>query len=198
MKIIGKEPEPEPPQSSTISSIYDSISSAIYGSQDADPIKENSKTKTSSTPSKAKPTATTKSASLHQKKSLLKATSKGPLGKKSNFEDLKGAASAFESRNAAVAVMNEDEVAIPSTSQLASFLPSLVAGFVFATTGAIVGMLWNTEWRALVWSSGWRDYVFGGEKKMDSSDDTTANSSLSDDHGSLSSSSAVPITPEKI
>jgi hypothetical protein len=207
------EPEPEPEPATTISVIYDSISSVMSGSKDSEPRSKekqqqipDAKTKTTSTPTNSGGQKTiNKPASLRNQRNLTKATSGGALGQKSIMEDLaRGrSSSAFDSADSAVAGPQESILpTLPSPSRLASLLPTLVAGLVFTTAGTLIGYIWNTEWSAT--ASSYADYFWGeGDGKTDSFlDATTSSSSVGgyDDteiHDDISSSSAIPVTPDR-
>ena len=147
-KAIVEEPEPEPV--TMMASIYDSISSAMSGSNSTSaPAKTSGK----------KPIS--KSAPLRSQKNLPKATTRGgALGKKSIMEDLVkgGSSSAFDSEDSSIDIVETIQSYLPSTSRLAKLLPTLVAGFVFTTAGTLVGYLWNTEFAAT--ASSYVDYFW--------------------------------------
>eukprot|EP00536_Pseudo-nitzschia_multiseries_P014542 jgi/Psemu1/327576/estExt_fgenesh1_pg.C_7210004 len=108
----------------TISTIYDSLSSAMSSSSrsssDAEPV-------TQPTPNKQQPTTMSTPTN-----NIPKAGTGG-----SSFEALK---------SAAVSASEEENGVVPTTSMLAGLLPTLVAGLVFTTAGSMVGYLWNGEW----------------------------------------------------
>jgi len=210
-KVAIEEPEPDPTQTTTMSLIYDSISSVMSSSEDSEPISKESPpvkreqtpdartTTTSSPTNNVKQKATTKAAPLRGNKTLPKATSRGALGKKSIMEDLAeggSSSSAFHSVNSAVTLSEEDDVsALPPTSRLASFLPTLVAGLVFTTAGSMVGYLWNNEWIEM--ASSYVNYFWGETETETGSFFDAATSSSAEDHDDISSSSAIPVTPDK-
>lgn len=192
-KAIVEEPEPEP--ATMMSSIYDSISSAMSGSN------------STSTPAKTSgQKSISKSAPLRSKKNLPKATTRGgALGKKSIMEDLVkgGSSSAFDSEDSSIAIVETIQSYLPSTSRLAKLLPTLVAGFVFTTAGTLVGYLWNTEFAAT--ASSYVDYFLGadgeGKSETDSFHDAATSTSSTEGHDDLSAEGqtasvpAVPVTP---
>lgn len=172
-----EEPEPEPP--TMMSSIYDSLSNAVSGS--------NATT--------TKPI--TKSPSLRNQRNLPKATSRGALGKKSIMEDLVkgGSSSAFDSEESNLDILEDIQSYLPSTSRMASLLPTLVAGLVFTTAGTIVGFLWNTEW------SSYTKYIWGedGESTKFESDsfyDAATSSFSMEGHDEYST--GAPITTARV
>jgi len=192
------EPEPEP--ASTMSAIYDSISSVMYASKDSEEQTPDAKTKTASTPTNNGGQNTiNKSASLRNQKNLPKATSGGALGEKSIMEDLARGRSSFVfgSEDSAVAEPQENILpTLPSPSRLASLLPTLVAGLVFTTAGTLVGYLYNIEWSAMAYS--YADY-FWGEGFNDAAQTFSSVGGHDDTeiYDDQSSSSAIPVTPDR-
>eukprot|EP00535_Pseudo-nitzschia_heimii_P003086 CAMPEP_0197194176 /NCGR_PEP_ID=MMETSP1423-20130617/28751_1 /TAXON_ID=476441 /ORGANISM="Pseudo-nitzschia heimii, Strain UNC1101" /LENGTH=334 /DNA_ID=CAMNT_0042647551 /DNA_START=18 /DNA_END=1022 /DNA_ORIENTATION=+ len=220
--VAVEEPEqkPEPP---TMSSIYDSISSVMSDSNDPEPVPDAKpsvgKQRTSERNGKTPPAPNVKkSAPLLNKKNLPKASSsRDALGKKSIMEDLaKGGSSPdFDSENSAVALSTETN-AVVQASYLAGLLPTLVAGLVFSTAGTIVGYLWNTEWTETAYDYYeyyWGDGYGDGKVEADPFYDVTTSSSTAtgytassghddmsvtgENRDDVSSSNAVPVTPDK-
>ena len=140
------EPVPEP--ATMMSSIYDSISSAMSSSNS-----------TSAPPKTGGQKPVTKSAPLRTPKTTIpKATSRGALGKKSIMEDLTKGGSSYSSDSdySATAIFESIQSYLPTmppTSKMAELLPTLVAGLVFTTAGSIVGDLYNSELAATASSS---------------------------------------------
>jgi len=225
-KVVEPEPEPEPEPATTMSAIYDSISSVISSSKESEPTPKESpsviqqqqtldaadtrtpSTSTSTPNSTATPvtnndgqTTTTKAAPLLNKKNLPKATNRAVLKKKSIMEELaKGdSSSSFDSADSAVVLSREGVAA--QTSQLAGLLPTLVAGFVFTSAG-LIGYLWNTEWRETAYI--YYEYIMGEGETESAPFHDAATASYSEDHDEILSSFdadpvtvAVPITPER-
>ena len=80
---------------------------------------------------------------------------------------------------------DEDTVLDPEPSYLGSFFPTLMTGLVFATAGTM-SYLWNGDWTET--ASSVASYFWG-----------TAEDATTDDigGGTLDSSSAIPVTPDK-
>jgi len=209
-----EEPEPEPV--TTMSAIYDSISSVMSGSTDPEPVpKQNQPRKTVNS---GEQKSFNKSAPLRRQQNLPKASSRGgALGGKSIMEDLArgGSSSAFDSEDSAqaVAIPQDFSSYLPSASRLAGLLPTLVAGLVFTTAGTIVGYLWSYEWKEtangyMETANDYMDYFFGESEGKAASDamydvptdsmyDTTASTSSAEVHDDTSSSSTIPVTPDR-
>jgi len=173
-----------------ISSIYDSISSAMSSSNST-----SAPTKTGG----QKPV--TKSAPLRTPKTTIpKTTSRGALGKKSIMEDLakSGPSGLFDDiQDTGVSIAEKFQSYLPDTSKLAKLLPTLVAGLVFTTAGTIVGYLYNSELAATATS--YVNYYLGGESEGTPETDSFYDAATTTDDSSSGSgnfaSTAVPVTP---
>lgn len=183
------EPEPEP--ATMMSSIYDSISSAMSSSNS-----------TSAPMKTAGQKPVTRSAPLRTGKTttLPKATSRGALGKKSIMEDLAKSSSSglFDDiQDTGVSIAEKLQSYLPDTSKLAKLLPTLVAGLVFTTAGTIVGYLYNSELAATATS--YVNYYLGGDSEGTPETDSFYDAAATTDDSSSGSgnfaSTAVPVTP---
>jgi len=182
------EPVPEP--ATMMSSIYDSISSAMSSSNS-----------TSAPPKTGGQKPVTKSAPLRTPKTTIpKATSRGALGKKSIMEDLakSGPSGLFDDiQDTGVSIAEKIQSYLPDTSKLAKLLPTLVAGLVFTTAGTIVGYLYNSELAATATS--YVNYYLGGESEVTAETDSFYDAATTTDDSSSGSgnfaSPAVPVTP---
>jgi len=79
---------------------------------------------------------------------------------------------------------DEDTVLDPEPSYLGSFFPTLMTGLVFATAGTM-SYLWNGDWTET--ASSVASYFWG----------TAEDATTEDIGGTLDSSSAIPVTPDK-